>query len=40
MELVSLTLDTATAVQERTDISFDGARAHQLVADQIGIVGG
>ena len=34
------TFNTATAVQERSDVSFDSARAHQLVSDQIGIVGG
>jgi len=34
------TFDTATAVQERSNVSFDGARAHQLVSDQIGVVGG
>jgi hypothetical protein len=37
---ILLTLDTATAVQERSDVPFDGARAHELISDQIGVVGG
>lgn len=37
---VSLTFNTTAAVQERSNVSFDSARAHQLVSDQIGVVGG
>lgn len=37
---VPLTFNTATAVQERPDVPFDGARTHELISDQIGIVGG
>ena len=39
MELVSLTLDTATAVQERANVPFDCTSAHELVPDQVGVVG-
>ena len=37
---VSLTFNTATAMQERSDVPFNCTRAHQLVADQICVVGG
>jgi len=37
---VSLTFNAAAAVQERSNVSFDGARAQQLVSNQIGVVGG
>lgn len=37
---VPLTFDTATTVQEGSDVPFNSARAHKLISDQIGVVGG